>query len=215
MSFPKTLTAELAYLGCAEVGHLRFQLPSEMDKIQWQLSFRALGFSKDQVDGATSYRHNTATDFSSMCLSRYAGAWWKQSLKTAPQKKFSGGFAIGPLAGWRSNHTIDNRNLSPDETAVRVAEDVQRTVLPRLACLTTDDQLFEFLCQDTEPFPWFRSQPLTRIAEVFHLANRLGQPESTYLTLVETHRQLLQDQLPDLTVSQYINNVLSALRGDG
>jgi hypothetical protein len=213
MSFPRTLADELLKWGCSPTGKLAFSLPSGSGSVCWHISFRTLGFAKDQIDGTLRYCHRTATPFGWYCLSHFAGARWKDSIAD-DLKLLSGGFAIGPVAGWRSNFTFDNRGLSPDEAARGVAADIQSRVMPFIAGVQTDQQLLHLLTSDAEPYPWFRSQSLARLAEVALLEARLGDPGHRVLSLASRFAPMLQDQLDGVELPQYVEGVLAAAQRD-
>lgn len=211
MSFPKILALELARLGCTQAGILAFSLPVSIGPIAWHISFRTLGFAKDQIDGALRYRHPTATDFGWRCLADFAGPRWRHTLK-GDRQALSGGIAIGLVAGWHTDHTFDNRGLSPDEAARQVARDVATKVVPFAERFSSDTRLLNLLVEDNEPFPWFRSQGLTRIAEIACLEARLGCAATMVPGLAEKHNANLQDQLDGVDLSEYIGGVLEAVR---
>jgi hypothetical protein len=214
MSFPKTLAASLADLGMTKVTSLVFDSPALHGQISWQLSFRTLGFAKDQIDGAIRYRHPLCTQFGWQCLLRFAGRSWDSLAEQFSKERYSAGFPIALVAGWRSNHTIDNRGLDPDESARAVARDVQARVLPFIAKFDSDEQLLQFLVKDEEPFPWFRSQGLSRLAEVAKLEAALDVRDSSLERLASAHRQMLEDQLDEVSLATYTECIRRAARSD-
>jgi len=209
VSFPRTLAALLSAQGLRQTANLSFALPASSERIEWQLTFRALGFTKNQIDGALRHRHVLATDFAWSSLARFGGERWKASLANHTDR-LSGGLALGPLLGWRSDHTFETRGLSPDETAARVAEDVRARVLPFAARIHDDPALLAHLCHDEEPNPWYRSQGLLRLAEIAKLEAILGIESSHVPELTERFQVMLQDQLDDVPLQSYVNNVLGA-----
>ncbi len=209
MSFPKTIADELSRLGFSPIGTLAFALPASSGLVSWHLNFRALGFAKNQIDGTLRYHHPKAAPFGWYCLRNYAGKRWKDSIPSQPDV-LSGGFAVGQVAGWRSNFTFDNHGLSPDEAAKQVASDMQIKVMPFVSGLQTADQLLKLLTNDEEPYPWFRAQGLTRLAEVAILEESLRRPHRSATNLAARFSSMLQDQLDDVALSQYVNSVLAA-----
>ena len=215
LSFPKTLVTCLADVGLTKTGALTFELPAQQQaRISWQLSFRTLGFAKNQIDAALRYRHALSTDFAWQCLLSFAGRRWSDLAQRFANERFSGGFPVALIAGWRSDHTFDNRGMHPDESARAVAKDIENWVLPFTRRLTSDDQLLDFLVRDEEPFPWFRSQGLTRLAEVAKLEAVLDVDRSSLEVLAATHQQMLEDQLDAVSLSSYTESVRSAARSD-
>lgn len=214
MSFPKTLATSLAEVGMAKVAPLVFERLGQNGPISWQLSFRTLGFGKDQIDGAIRYRHAMCTDFGWKCLFRFAGRNWSSLADRFAKERYSAGFPIALVAGWRSNHTFDNRGMNPDQAAVAVAKDVKASVLPFFARLDSDEALLDFLVKDEEPFPWFRSQCLSRLAEVAKLEQVLKVPESRLENLASTHRQMLTDQLDNVALETYVESIRHAASSD-
>lgn len=214
MSFPKTLAASLFDLGLTKTGALTFELLPRQSQISWQLSFRTLGFAKDQIDGALRYRHALSTDFGWQCLFKFAGKRWSDLAQRFGNERFSSGVPIALIAGWRSDHTFDNRGMEPDESARVVARDVQNHVLPFTGTLTSDEQLLGFLIKDEEPFPWFRSQGLVRLAEVAKLEATLNFDHSSLDNLAIKHEPLLDNQLDGVALSSYTESIRRAARSD-
>jgi len=214
MSFPKTLATALAELGFVKTSALVFELPALASQISWQISFRTLGFAKDQIDGAIRYRHPLCTDFGWQCLPKFAGSSWASLADRFAKERFSAGFPVALLAGWRSNYTFDNRGLEPDESAEAVAKDVQTRVLPFIAELDSDSQLLQFLVKDDEPNRWFRSQGLSRLAEIAKLEAILQVQDSSLEQLASIHEQVLENQLEGVSLATYVKRVRHAARGD-
>lgn len=181
--------------------------------MSWQLSFRTLGFAKDQIDGALRYRHPVCSEFGWQCLVRFGGSKWASLSDRFGKERYSAGFPIAPIAGWRSNHTFDNRGLQPDESARAVARDVQAHVLPFIATFGSDKELLDFLVIDEEPFPWFRSQGLSRLAEIARLEAVLDVRQSRLEHLASTHKQMLEDQLDEVSLATYVECVRRAAGG--
>lgn len=214
MSFPKTLASCLAELGARKASALVFELPALHGQVSWQLSFRTLGFAKDQIDGAIRYRHPLCTDFGWQSLLRFAGKRWDFLADHFAKERYSAGFPMALVANWRSNHTFDNRGLTPEESARAVAKDVQDHVLPFVAKLQSNEQLLQFLVNDEEPFPWFRSQGLARLAEVAKLEATIDARHSLLEQLAFTHKQMLEDQLDGVSLATYTECIRKAARGD-
>ncbi len=208
MSFQKSLTLELSKIGCEQTGPLSFALPSSQGGIAWQISFRILGFAKDQIDGALRYRHAEATPFGYRCLSAFAGKIWE---RTDPDKShhLSSGFAVGPIAGWRADHTFDSKAIPREFYATQIAKDLSTKVIPFVGLHQTSDQLLKLLAADREPFPWYRSQGLTRLAEIAWLERAVGSSPPQLLALASTHQDQLQDQLDGVTLADYIKGIRS------
>ena len=118
------------------------------------------------------------------------------------------------VANWRSNHTFDNQGLTPEESARAVARDVQDRVLPFVARIQSNEQLLQFLVNDEEPFPWFRSQGLARLAEVAKLEATIGARQSLLDQLASTHKQMLEEQLDGVSLATYTECIRKAARGD-
>ncbi|MDP2006965.1 MAG: hypothetical protein Q8K45_14915 [Rubrivivax sp.] len=191
-----------------------FEMSSPHSQLSWQFSFRTLGFAKDQIDGAMRYRHPLCTEFGWQCLLRFAGRRWDSPIGRFAKERFSAGFPIALVAGWRSNHTFDNRGLEPDESARAVARDVQAHVLPFIAKLDSDKQLMHFLVKDEEPYRWFRSQGLSRLAEIAKLEAALDVRDSILENLASTHKQMLEDQLDEVSLEAYVECIRNAARSD-
>jgi hypothetical protein len=206
MSLPKRLDAELACLGCSQVEPLVFDVPPYDGAINWRLNFRTLGFTKGRVGGAIRYRHRIATDFGWLCLSQLGGPLW--NLAEAPPWGFSGGIPFGLMAGWRTDWTIDNPSSQHEATAQRIAADVKAHVLPFVLNMQSEENLLRLLLQDSEPWSWHRSQPLSRYAEVACLAKILNVPDSVFLPLAEKHSFQMQDQLDDVNLATFIDGVM-------
>jgi hypothetical protein len=212
MSFPKTLAASLIDLGLTKTGPLTFEVPARPNQISWQLSFRTLGFAKNQVDGALRYRHPLSTDFGWQCLLKFAGKRWKDLAYRFANERFSGGLPVALIAGWRSNHTFDNRGMEADESARAVARDVQNHIFPFIGTLVSDEQLWAFLVKDEEPFNWYRSQGLARLAEVAKLEVALDFHDSRVENLAMQHQRMLEDQLDGVELSNYSESIRRAAR---
>ena len=133
---------------------------------------------------------------------------------TSDPQRLSGGIAIGSVAGWRADHTFDNRGMSPDDAARQVAQHVASKVMPFAEQISSDNRLLNWLVEDQEPFPWFRSQGLTRIAEIACLEARLGYVVTVVPKLAEKHSAMLTDQLDGVDLSEYVRGILGAVRSD-
>jgi hypothetical protein len=184
-------------------------VPPHDGPMDWRLSFRTLGFTKGRVGGALRYRHRIATDFGWSCLSQLGGPLWRRA--EAPPWGFTGGVPFGLMAGWRADWTIDNLSSQQETTARRIAADVQAHVLPFVSNMQSDDDLLRLLLQDSEPWSWQRSQPLSRFAEVACLAKILNVPASVFLPLAEKHSFQMQDQLDDVDLATFIDGVMRKL----
>ncbi|MBJ2155099.1 hypothetical protein [Variovorax sp. IB41] len=206
MSLSKRLNIELARLGCKQVEPLVFDVPSYDGAIDWRLSFKTLGFTKGRVGGALRYRHRIATDFGWLCLSQLGGPLLSRA--EAPPWGFSGGVPFGLMAGWRADWTIDSPSSQHEATAQRIAADVQANVLPFVLNMQSDEDLFRLLLQDSEPWSWQRSQPLSRFAEVACIAKILNVPASVFLPLAEKHSFQMQDQLDSVDLATFIDGVM-------
>jgi hypothetical protein len=206
MSLPKQLDIELARLGCSRVEPLIFDVPPYDGAIGWRLSFRTLGFAKGRVDGAIRYRHRIATNFGWLCLSQLGGPLWRSA--EAPLWGFSGGVPFGLVGGWRADWTIDNPSSQHETTARKIAADVQANVLPFVLDMQSDEDLFRLLLQDSEPWSWQRSQPLSRFAEVACLAKILNVPAAMFLPLADKHSFQMQDQLDNVDLATFIGGVM-------
>jgi hypothetical protein len=211
MSFPNTLSALLTAQGLRQTGDLSFVLPTSSLDLEWHVSFRTLGFAKDQIDGALRYRHNQATDFAWACLTRFGGRRWEVTL-TKHTELLSPGVALGPLLGWRPDHTFDNRGLTPDESATQISEEVRAHVLPYVERSRTSQDLYALLCSDEEPWSWWRSQGLLRVAEIAKLEVILGVVHPKAAELAKRFETMMQDQLDEVSLDDYLAQTLSIAR---
>jgi hypothetical protein len=210
----RLLTNALAESGCRKVDKLEYDVPSTQTALKWTVAFRLLGAYRWEIDGAVRYSHREATVFARRCLNELAGEWWKNMLEKHPTLGGSMGFPIANLAPWSAMHSLKIKDFTAQETAARVAADVQTYVLPFVAAVRSENQYLELLVADEKPMQWLFCQPLRRFAEVVWLCTRLGQSVEPALTALARERGFMQGQLPDLDLNAYAERVIHAAHSD-
>jgi len=109
------------------------------------------------------------------------------------------------LTGWRINI------MTADESASKVAKDIQTHVLPFVSSVQSEQRYLQLLLADETPMRWGHGQSLRRFAESVWLCKRLGESLDPALAALERERSLLQGQLFDISLDTYAESVVHAL----
>jgi len=211
----RLLTSSMLARGCPKLDKLVYGLPEAHPSLQWSVAFRLLGVYRWEIDGSVSYSHRQATQFAQHCLRELAGDWWKNSLLKQPKLSGGMGFPVARLAHWSANHSLVIKELSAQESATRVATDIETTVLPFVASVQTEHRFLELILANGKPTEWLYCQTLQRFAQAVWLCAKLGHGFEPALLALERERHLMQGQLHDLSVDVYAERVLLAVQDSG
>jgi len=210
----RLLTNELARIGCPKLAKLEYLLPGTHPNLQWSVTFRLLGVYRWEIDGTVRCWHNTATPFAWRCVRELAGEWWTNSLRRLPNLEAGSGFPVAKLAPWSLMHSLQIKDFSAEESASRVAHDLQEYVLPFVASIRSEERYLELLLADEKPMQWLFSQPLARFAEAAWLCVKLGAGERPAFAALERERRFMEGQLHDLQLNKYAERVFQAAQRD-
>ena len=207
----RLLTRAMAGLGCTKLDKLAYSIPSSQPNLDWSVTFRLVGIYRWELDGFVRCIHNDAAVFGRMCMREFAGDWWKNSL--AKHQRLEGGVScpVANLAPWSAMHSLSIKDMTADESASKVAKDIQTHVLPFVSSVQSEQRYLQLLLADETPMRWGHGQSLRRFAESVWLCKRLGESLDPALAALERERSLLQGQLFDISLDTYAESVVHAL----
>lgn len=206
----RILDKKLATLGVQKQAKLTYSVASPNPNLSWTLSFRLLGVYRWEIDGSLKATHAVASPFSRQCLAEYAGQWWTDAVARLPEIGMGNGFPITNLTNWSQFHSLKIKDFSAEESASRIASDVNQHVLPFVQSILDDGAFLDRLLADDLPMRWLYCQPLTRFAEIVKLSLLTGRDPVSALQAIERERQFAKGQLHDRDLDEYIASVFRA-----
>ena len=123
-------------------------------------------------------------------------------------------FPIANLAPWGAMHSLKIKDFTAQESAAKVATDVQVHVLPFVESVQSESQYLDLLLADQKPMQWLFCQPLQRFAEAAWLCSRLERSLEPALVALAREKGFMQGQLQDLDLNIYSERVMHAARSD-
>lgn len=210
----RLLTSALSRIACHKLDKLEYAMPTAHPGLQWSVAFRLLGVYRWEIDGSVRCSHEQATQFARRCLRELAGEWWANSLQRHPKLGGGIGFPVANLAPWGAMHSLNIKDFSAEESASRVASDIQTYVLPFVAAIQSEHRYLELILADEKPMQWRFCQPLQRFAEAAWLSVKLGESLRLALEILERERSFMQGQLQDLELNAYAERVIHAAQSD-
>jgi hypothetical protein len=206
----RVLDKKLAALGAQKQGKLTYSLASSNPSLCWTLGFRLLGVYRWEIDGSLKATHTVASPFARRCLAEYAGQWWRNALSKHPEIGLGNGFPITNLTNWSQYHSLKIKDLSAEDSAQRVASDINDYVIPFIQSIPDDSAYLTHLLADELPMRWLYGQPLTRFAEAVKLSIMNGKGVDSAKFSIERERLFAKGQLQDHDLDEYIASVIKA-----
>jgi hypothetical protein len=202
----RKLTKALGPLNFRPVSPLQYELVDEEPVVRKYLSFRLLGVYRWELEGKVGLAHDEADEFARKCLHDFGGSWWQWALSNKRAHPFVAQCYMGRLAGWPSQG-LSIKELSSDESAARVQQDVQSFVLPFLSRINSPRALLDILLRDEDPMPWLEWGPLHRLGQVVFLAHLEGLPTSTYSPIFKAQHKIIASQLRSVDPDWYLEKL--------
>ena len=206
----RILDKKLGALGVRKQTKLTYGLASPNQNLTWTLSFRLLGVYRWEIEGSLRATHAVASAFARRCLAEYAGQWWADAVARLPEIGMGHGFPITNLTNWSQFHSLKIKDFTAEESATRVASDVNQHVLPFVHSIQDDRTYLDRLLADDLPMRWLYCQPLTRFAEAVKLSFLTGRGPGAALQAIERERQFAKGQLRERDLDAYIASVVRA-----
>lgn len=206
----RILDKKLAAFGVQRQGKLTYRFASPNQNLSWTLSFKLQGVYRWEIEGWLKATHAVASPFAKRCLAEYAGQRWADAVVRHPPEWLGQSFPITNLTNWSQNHSLKIKEFTAEESADRVASDVDQCVLPFVQSIQDDEAYLDHLLADDLPMQWLYCQPLTRFAEAVKLSFRNGRSADAALQAIERQRLFAKGQLFDQDLDEYIASVLRA-----